>query len=182
MTVAVAPSNGNATVDKSSLTFTASDWDTAQTVTVTGLNDDIDNASDLTATISNTPSGGGYGNSEAESVSVTVTNDDTKGLTLSASTLTVAEGGTGTYTVVLDSEPTADVTVAVLSSNGNATVDKSSLTFTASNWDTAQTVTVTGLDDDFDNPTDLTATISNTPIGWGLWRQRGCRCCGNGDG
>ena len=107
----MVPSNGNATVDKSSLTFTAADWDTAQTVTVTGLDDDFDNPTDLTATISNTPSGGDYGSSEAADVAVTVTDDETKGLTLTPATLTVAEGGTGTYDVVLDSEPTGSVTV-----------------------------------------------------------------------
>ena len=77
-------------------------------MTVTGLDDDIDNPTDLTATISNTPSGGGYGSSEAADVAVTVTDDDVKGLTLTPATLTVAEGGTGTYDVVLDSEPTAN--------------------------------------------------------------------------
>ena len=35
-------------------------------------------------------------------VAVTVTDDDTAGVTVSASTLTVAEGGSATYTVVLD--------------------------------------------------------------------------------
>ncbi len=57
-------------------------------------------------------------------------------------------GGTAVFTVVLDTQPTADVTIALSSSDtSEGTVDKTSLTFTSLNWDTAQTVTVTGVDD-----------------------------------
>ncbi len=83
-------------------------------------------------------------------VAVTVTDDDAAGITVSETTLTVAEAaGTGTFTVVLQSQPTANVTIAVSSdATGNATVSPASLTFTSGNWATAQTVTVTGVDDD----------------------------------
>ncbi len=61
---------------------------------------------------------------------------------------TTKSGGTATFTVVLDRQPYANVTVGVSSSNtGQGTVSPSTLTFTASNWDTPQTVTVTGADD-----------------------------------
>jgi hypothetical protein len=48
----------------------------------------------------------------------------------------------------LNTQPTADVTIG-LSSNDTTegTVLPASLTFTSSNWNTAQTVTVTGVDD-----------------------------------
>ena len=36
----------NATVDKPSLTFTTANWDDEQEVTVTGVNDDVQNATD----------------------------------------------------------------------------------------------------------------------------------------
>ena len=53
-----------------------------------------------------------------------------------------------TFTVVLTSQPTADVTIA-LSSSGSTegTVSAAPLTFTTVNWNVAQTVTVTGVDD-----------------------------------
>ena len=45
-------------------------------------------------------------------ITLTITDDDTAGVTVSAvGGLAVDEGGTATYTVVLDSRPTADVTV-----------------------------------------------------------------------
>ncbi len=51
---------------------------------------------------------------------LTIQDDDTAGVTMSAaSTLAVAEGATAIYTVVLDSRPTADVTITA--SSGDVT-------------------------------------------------------------
>ncbi len=55
---------------------------------------------------------------------------------------------TDTYTVVLKSQPTATVTIEVTSDDpGGAMVRPATLTFTPSNWNSAQMVTVTGVDD-----------------------------------
>ena len=72
-------------------------------------------------------------------------------------------GATATYSVVLTSEPTADVTVTPVSGNTAAVTVSDALTFTADNWDTTQMVTVTGVADaDTD---DETVTISHTVAG-----------------
>jgi len=58
----------------------------------------------------------------------------------------VQQGKTGTFAVALSTQPSANVTVAVARSSGNtglSVTGGSSLTFTPSNWSTAQTVTVT---------------------------------------
>lgn len=61
---------------------------------------------------------------------------------------TTEAGGTATFTVKLNSQPASDVTVTVASSNtAEGTVGPTTLTFTSANWNTAQTVTVTGVDD-----------------------------------
>ena len=53
---------------------------------------------------------------------------------------------------MLNAQPTADVTIALSSSDtGEGTVAPASLTFTAANWNMAQTVTVTGVDDTLDD-------------------------------
>lgn len=66
--------------------------------------------------------------------------------------VTTESGGQDALDVVLDSEPTADVTIGISSSNtAEGTVDVASLTFTSANWDTAQTVTITGVDDLFED-------------------------------
>ena len=74
------------------------------------------------------------------------------GITVSPiSGLTVTEaGGTAQFGVVLDAAPTANVTIGLSSSDTTeGTLSTSSLTFTPANWNVAQTVTVTGVDDGF---------------------------------
>lgn len=65
---------------------------------------------------------------------------------------TTEAGAAGTFTAVLDTQPSANVTIG-LSSNDTTegTVSPSSVTFTNGNWDTPQTVTVTGVDDFIDD-------------------------------
>ena len=64
------------------------------------------------------------------------------------STKTTEAGGKVTFTVKLDSEPLANVTIPISSNDlTEGTVSPATLTFTAANWNTAQTVTVTGVDD-----------------------------------
>lgn len=59
----------------------------------------------------------------------------------------VKEGeGSDSYSLVLSSQPTANVTINVTPDSQVAT-SASTLTFTPSNWNVAQTVTVTGVDD-----------------------------------
>lgn len=79
----------------------------------------------------------------------TTTTPSNPGITVgSISGNTTEAGGTATFTVVLDTAPTDTVTIAVASSDATeGSVSISSLTFTAANWSTAQTVIVTGLDD-----------------------------------
>ena len=87
----------------------------------------------------------------------TTITTDTPGVTVSETALTVTEEDmTGeSYRVVLDSQPTAEVVVTVAGHAGTeVTPSPTSLTFTRSNWDTAQTVTVTaGSDADTENDT-----------------------------
>ena len=111
----------------STLIFTASNWDTEQTVTVEGV-DDGDSANE-TVIVTNTASGGEYEGVTA-SVRVTVDDDDKPGITFTPASLTVGEAGVGTYGVRLNAAPTADVTVAISSSNPDVTVMPNSLTFT----------------------------------------------------
>ncbi|MDE2943545.1 MAG: hypothetical protein OXT63_04975 [Gemmatimonadota bacterium] len=83
----------------------------------------------------------------------------TLGVTISPRDLTIQEGATGSYTVVLNTQPTGTVTISVTArddpsschehsgascthKSGVTTVDESSLTFTTTDWNSAQTVTV----------------------------------------
>jgi hypothetical protein len=86
--------------------------------------------------------GGTGGPTPPDGTSPGITIDPTDGL------LTSESGGTDSFTVVLNSEPAADVTIGIYCNDTNeATVSPSSLVFTPANWDTPQTVTVSGVDD-----------------------------------
>ncbi len=72
------------------------------------------------------------------------------GITVSpiAGLVTTEAGGTDEFTVVLDTPPTAIVSITIESSDATeGTIDKLILNFDASNWNIPQTVTVTGVDD-----------------------------------
>ena len=99
---------------------------------------------------------------------ITIVDDDTAGFTLAQSggSTSVSEAGsTDSFTVVLNSKPTGNVVFSVTSSDtGEATVSPATLTFTTGNWNTAQTVTVTGVDDSIDdgNVNSTTTIAINT--------------------
>ena len=78
----------------------------------------------------------------------------------------MAEGaGTATYSVSLSAQPGADVTVKYATSDGSAasgsdySSSSGTLTFTPSNWDTAQTVSVS-ITDDSSSESDETFTLA----------------------
>ena len=86
-------------------------------------------------------------------------------LVISEREVEVIEGSTATYTVRLSSLPSADVTVSLTSGNTHeATLSDATLTFTTTNGTTAQTVTVTGVDDD-DADNEATAILHEVSIG-----------------
>jgi hypothetical protein len=90
-----------------------------------------------------------YDNFAVRDVAVTITDNDTAGVTVTQSggTTAVTEGGaTDTYTLVLTSQPTADVTID-LATGADVSANPPSLTFTAVNWNLGRTVTVTAVDD-----------------------------------
>ena len=106
----------------------------------------------------------GNGNTAATRASSTYTGSATRGVTVSATVLSVTEGSTGTYTVVLDSQPTANVTVTPSRTGStDVTFSPATLTFTALNWNTVQPVTVTAAQDS--DAVDDNATISHAVTG-----------------
>ena len=158
-----------ATVAPTELVFTTGDWNMPQTVTVTGV-DDQQSTGERTAAITHTISGGGYRGVVIPDLPVTVGDDDVKQVVVSAANLEVAEaGGKAAYTLALTSPPdgSGPVTVALDASGGAVDVSRSRVTFTTSNWDVPQRVTVTGVNDDIDNPDDRTAAITHTISGGG---------------
>jgi Ca2+-binding RTX toxin-like protein len=174
VTIPVASSDPKeGTAAPTSLVFTAANWNTAQTVTVTGVADNTVDADkpytiQLQAAVSTDPN---YTGKDATDVAVKNTNIDVADIIVAPTTgLTTDEKGkTDTFTVKLGTKPTAEVTIPVLSSNtAEGTAAPTNLVFTDANWDTAQTVTVTGVADntvdaDQDYTIQLQAAVSTDP-------------------
>ena len=163
----ITSSDSTETSVTSSLTFTSEDWDTPQNVTVTGLDDDIidgTQSSIITIAIDDANSDNSFDPINDQTVTVTNNDDDVAGFTITeteGSTAVDESGNTDTFNIVLNAQPQSDVVLTITSSDtGEATVT-SLITFTSANWDTAQTVTVTGVDDDIiDGTQTSTITIS----------------------
>ena len=99
------------------------------------------------------------------------------GVRVMPTSLTTTEaGGTATFTVVLNTPPTANVVIGVSSSNTDeGTVSPMSLTFTpgmtgvTGDWNRAQPVTVTGVDDmapDDDQTYTITLTVRSADLNY----------------
>ena len=88
-----------------------------------------------------------------------------RGVTVSRDALTVDEGSTGSYTVVLDSEPTGTVTVTPsVPANRDLSVDPTELTFNTGDWRFPKTVLVEA-ERDMDTVADAPVTISHEVSG-----------------
>ncbi len=94
----------------------------------------------------------------------TLNDGTTPSVTVAPTKLTVAEGGSATYTVKLNAAPSGNVTVTVSGASGDVTVTGSPLTFTAENYGTAQTVTVSAAQDN-DADTDPSVTLTHGASG-----------------
>jgi hypothetical protein len=160
------------TVSPSSVTFDTSNWAADQVVTITGVDDFVQDGNiNYTIVVGAASSADpAFNGLNPPDVSVVNMDNDIAGIAVSAAGpngLSVVEGRTSTYTVVLNSQPTANVTANVASSNtaqGGA-VSSAVLTFTSLNWSNAQTITVTGADDlvvDGNTAWTITNAVSST--------------------
>ena len=110
VTVTAARTSGGDTdlsISGSPLTFTDSNWNTAQTLTVSAAEDG--DASNGSATFEHSASSG---DSSYDGGSITISElvaneveNDTAGVTVTGSPLNVTEGSSATYTLVLTSQP-----------------------------------------------------------------------------
>ena len=142
VTVSIASSDaGAATAAPATLTFTPTNWNVAQTVNLSGVQD-IDLAGESVTVTLTAP------DVANKVVSVNVTDDDVQEIQVSPAALVVPEAGSQTFEVTLAFQPQSDVSVSVESGDPDAaTAGPTSLTFTSASWNTPQVVTVSGVDD-----------------------------------
>ena len=154
-------SGNNFVFSPSNFSMNAGVWEAEKTYPIVITNDDIDEDDETFLlkleylhNMGDTPLVDSTGNAcdsvDGCEVTVTIVDNDTAGVTVSKPALTVMEQDTtgDTYTVALDSQPTAGVTVTVSGHTGtDVTPNPTSLPFTTGNWSTPQIVTVTAGND-----------------------------------
>ena len=147
------------------LTIAAGETTSTGTVTVSAVDNTVD-APDKSVTVSATVSGDS-GVAAPASVTLTIEDDEaapTVALALADSAID-ENGGTTTVTATLSHASSADTTITVQPVSGAYTVDSSDATITIAAGETANTadtVTVTAVDDAIDNVVNRTATVSGT--------------------
>ncbi len=159
--------DSEATIDKTRLIFTPDNWSQPQIVTLTGVDDylvdgDIDFT--ITLTVDNNTSDPDYHNLN-EQIAATNTDDDTSGILITQSeeiTQTSEIGDADSFTVQLNSRPLTNVTINISGlDTSEGVISNNQLIFSPDIWDSPQTVTITGVDDDeVDGNIDYTLTIA----------------------
>lgn len=157
ITVSISSSlPSEAIVAPATITFTPANWNVAQVVTVTGVDDDIvDGAKQFDITLE---TNNGYAPNKV--LSFENYDNETREIIVSKLIVSTTEnGGSDTFTVSLSKEPTGTTSVYIESLNidlissaaSEVAVSPSLLTFTTANYSTPQTVTVTGVDDQYND-------------------------------
>ena len=166
VTITITP-DADVSVSSGTLTFTTGDFATSQTVTVTAVDDSVVEGAH-TGTITHSAAGGGYDGVSIANVVANVTDNDTASVTVTesgGSTDVIEGGGTDSYDVVLDVEPSGTVTITI-TPDADVSVSSGTLTFTTGDFATPQTVTVTAVDDSLIEGAH-TGTITHSAAGGG---------------
>ena len=158
---------------QNTLTFTAMNWSTARTVTLTAAQDDDGVDESVTVTHAASTASDSEYTGDSTSLTATVADDETPAVVLDADPATANMVDAGpvmlveghatnvakTYSVRLATEPTQTVTVTITSGDtGAVSIDdtdgdntngvQNTLVFASTTWDTVQTVTARAADDD----------------------------------
>ena len=150
MTIILDPDT-DLTLDQTSLIFTPDDWDTPKTITAEAKQDD--DFEDNLETLVLTSRGGGYGGLTYR-IDVQIIDDDEPQI-MALDKITIEEGGTHPLQVRLSAEPSGTVEVNFTGYVGtNLKLDQTLFTFTPTNWQTLQTVTLSAGEDNVDRPDD----------------------------
>ena len=150
VTLSAASSDpGEATATPAALTFTAGDWNVAQTVAVAGVDDNEADGPQSYAIVLRASSGDGVYDGQSVEIAGVNADDDAAGIVPGTDGVSTGEDGTSAAVgVSLQSEPATAVTLSVASTDpGEAAATPAALTFTAGDWNVAQTVAVAGVDD-----------------------------------
>ena len=150
VTVSITPNSSDITLDKTQVVFTPDNWADPQAVSVQAVDDEFiegDETVSISHTVASTDSD--YAGLSLPDLSVNVIDNDIPEVLLvesDGSTVVGEDGTTDSYSLVLATQPSSDVTVTLVS-DAEISLSTTNVVFTAANWDTPQSITITTEDD-----------------------------------
>ncbi|MDA3779078.1 MAG: Ig-like domain-containing protein, partial [Bacteroidales bacterium] len=139
------------TLSNNRLTFTTENWDAQQTVTITGVNDYVDDGDiNYKIIIDNLISTDlSYNGLSVSNIDVVNIDDDEAGISVISGASQTGEDGTSTsIKFILNSQPISDVSLVIESDDiSEGIIDMFDIIFTAENWSDTSEVIITGKDD-----------------------------------
>ena len=149
---------GEGTVSPDNLSFSATNWNAEQLVTVTGVDDNLSDGNQgyriILGADNSTSDTTGYNGLNPQDVMVMNVDDESAGFTMTINSYTSEAGAISTIKIKLNSEPTDNVSLSVASSDtteGKITSISSggttSVAFTTENWNSYKSIVITGQDD-----------------------------------
>jgi hypothetical protein len=151
VTIKTTTGDGQTKTVPPSVSFDATNWDTAKTITVIAIDDDKAERSPHTGIINHSVESTDVNYQPdmftIDEVTVDIDDNDAPGIMINPTEVEVSEDGVkATYDVMLASQPAAEVKVT-MTPGTQTTVTPPFLTFDATNWDTARSITVQAIDD-----------------------------------
>ena len=138
-------------VSKSAVTIKKGQWDFQQEINVSSVDDNLVDGDIKSKVVLKMTSSDENFNNKTKEVEFTTVDNDMAAFVISSNAASFPEnsGSTTSMTVKLQAQPTADVKVAVASSDTTEldVTSSKNLTFTKDNWNTPQTVNVKVIDD-----------------------------------
>lgn len=167
--VSVVLGSATARFSPRELIFTPANYNVAQTVTVTALDDNIvDGLHGGNIYAYSTSSGTNYNGSTSPALPITIIDNDDSRLRVietAGSTIAGEDGTTDTYDLVLSRPPAAGstTTVTLAAAGGVVVTPAGPFVFTDADWNTARTVTVSTANDGTAEPR-ATGSVTHTMV------------------
>ena len=140
------------TLSQASLTFTSANWNVPQNITITSVDEVLVDGSQTVSITANIGAGShaAFTGLAPQTVTLVHSDNDVAGFTVSPflGTLTEGDSQTGSLTVFLNKQPLTNVVVNLtISPTDEITTSVGSLTFTTTNWNIPQIITVSSVDE-----------------------------------
>ena len=163
----VSLDTGEGTVNPSVLIFTNGNWNIPQTVTVTGVDDNIvdgDETFNVRLRVLDAFSDDAFDGVTDQFVVVTNLDDDIPGISIDTNTGTTTEiGGAAVFRFTLDAEPLSDVTISLTGYDDTEGSGPDEVVLTPTNWEIGVQISIVGEDDTIDDG-DIQYTVETASV------------------